>query len=109
MNSIIDPRDPDYCEICGGECIAGCEPLEPIKTAPGGTCLFLTIEDEKLVAGVITPGGGLIVVEEIKSVEDFNRLASANGGHMGVSSTVDFPEEYTRDPAVIALCRRLRS
>jgi len=23
-NSIIDPKDPDYCERCGGECVAGC-------------------------------------------------------------------------------------
>jgi len=24
-NSIIDPKDPDYCETCGGECVAGCK------------------------------------------------------------------------------------
>jgi hypothetical protein len=25
-NAIVDPNDPDYCETCGGECVAGCEP-----------------------------------------------------------------------------------
>lgn len=24
MNAILDHHDPDYCERCGGECVAGC-------------------------------------------------------------------------------------
>jgi transcription elongation factor Elf1 len=27
-NSIIDPKDPDYCVHCGGECVADCAALE---------------------------------------------------------------------------------
>lgn len=41
----------------------------------------------------------------ITSVEQLARLAP--GGCL-CSSTVDFPEDYTTDPAVIALCKRLR-
>ena len=35
-NSIIDPRDPDYCPTCSGECIADCQPDDdaPGKTGP---------------------------------------------------------------------------
>ena len=33
MNSIVDPKDPDYCETCGGECVAGCKAAPPdVKT-----------------------------------------------------------------------------
>lgn len=25
MNAIVDPNDLDYCETCGGECVADCK------------------------------------------------------------------------------------
>ena len=28
MNAIVDPRDPDYCETCGGECVANYQEVE---------------------------------------------------------------------------------
>lgn len=81
----------------------------PMKVATGGTCLILTIEDGKLVTGVYTGPGGFVVVDEVKSVDDFTRIAEGNGGHLMVSSSVDFPHEYTRNEDVIRLCRELRS
>lgn len=41
----------------------------------------------------------------ITSAEQLQRLAPHG---CNCSSTVDFPEDYTTDPAVIALCRELR-
>lgn len=28
-NAIVDPKDPDYCPTCGGECVADCAPVCP--------------------------------------------------------------------------------
>ncbi len=56
----------------------------------------------------ITPQGQLAlerangVVVLISSMDDLP-------DHFSCSSAIDFPEEYTRDPKVIALCRALRA
>jgi len=65
---------------------------------------LLTIDGGKLVVKDMGDGG--IVVAVLNSVGDFNIAAKAN---LMVSSTVDFPEEYTDDPAVIALARAIRN
>jgi hypothetical protein len=62
---------------------------------------YLTIDD----AGRLTCDLGDAEAVVITSVAQLARLTPAGAQ---CSSTVDFPEEYTADPAVIALCRALR-
>lgn len=66
--------------------------------------MFLTIEGGRLVARV-----GMLD-ESVTQIENREHLDSMLLQHDGAmcSSTVDFPEEYTDDPAVIAMCRELR-
>ena len=66
--------------------------------------MILTVHDGKLVV----MNGSDNVVAVVTSVEEFNALAEANGGSMLVSSSVDFPEESTSDPVVIALANAIR-
>jgi hypothetical protein len=65
---------------------------------------ILTFDDGKLV---VKEHG--TVVARITSIEEFNAACAANDGRMMCSSSVDFPHEYTTDPALIALCAEIRS
>lgn len=63
--------------------------------------MFLTIEDGTLVLyderdEII--GRSLADVTQHLDLEDFM-----------VSSSIDFPEEYTTDPDIITFCRKLRA
>jgi len=47
-NSIIDPKDPDYCETCGGECVAGCwgrrnSHRQPLCVRPNSRCHVISV------------------------------------------------------------------
>ena len=64
---------------------------------------ILAIRDGKLVVT-----DGTVVVATIATVDDFNAAVLANGGELLASSSVDFPHEYTDDPAVIALAAAIR-
>jgi hypothetical protein len=61
---------------------------------------FLTIEEGKLV--VIFNDETRRVIETIEQLNDV-----AEGGIL-CSSTIDFPEEATSDPNVIAMCKGMR-
>lgn len=63
---------------------------------------YLSIKDGKLV--LETPTGQLV---EITSLDHLAEVAS--GDSVMCSSSIDFPEDDTSDPAVIAMCRELRS
>jgi hypothetical protein len=67
---------------------------------------FLTIDKGRLVADVSTVLDGDPSWVEVTSVEHLAALAGEDG--FVVSSSIDFPEEYTSDPAVLALVAALR-
>jgi hypothetical protein len=63
---------------------------------------LLTIENGVLVAktgDVLAPGGK--VIRALHDLAEF-------GDDVFCSSSVDFPQDYTGDPDVIALCRDIR-
>jgi len=64
---------------------------------------ILTIVSGSLVA--VKHG---VVTANIDSMADVLRVQAADYS-LSVSSSVDFPEEYTSNPKVIALCREIRS
>jgi hypothetical protein len=59
--------------------------------------IYLTIERNKLLAEV-----------PIRSENDLARLKELTGLPVYVSSSVDFPEEYTDDGAVVCLAKAIR-
>lgn len=65
---------------------------------------LLTIEDNKIVA----KRSGMTVAV-ITSLADLSTLREKYGNRTYASSSLDFPEEYTSDPAVIELAQSIRS
>lgn len=68
---------------------------------------ILNIQDDRLVA---THEGK--VVATITNLVEFRAaqlVAARETGGLYCSSSIDFPEESTSNPAVIAFCRMLRS
>lgn len=53
MNSIVDPRDPDYCERCGGECVESRS-----RQANGGGGEELSMRTHARVGGKLVPAAG---------------------------------------------------
>jgi hypothetical protein len=66
---------------------------------------LLTVVEGKLV---VHDRDG-VHVRDINSLSDFVEAYQEFGNEMGCSSTVDFPEESTNDPAVIELCHQIRN
>jgi hypothetical protein len=73
---------------------------------------FLSIDKNKVKISRYTGGPGRIV----KSLADFNEYMAAEAKMSGVkvedipvmkSSSIDFPEDFTNDPKVIALAKEL--
>jgi hypothetical protein len=54
--------------------------------------------------------GKLVVADRLKVIKAVYSLADIDeyGDDLMCSSSVDFPEEYTSDPTIIALCRAIR-
>jgi len=68
---------------------------------------FLSVQSDGLV--LVDRDGA--VLQRVNSVDDFNELVRASEAgrfDLFVSSSVDFPEEYTDDPRVVALAREVR-
>lgn len=64
--------------------------------------MFLTIEDGKLTA--IEDGGARVVIDTDAKLDALLTLHE----DFLVSSSIDFPTEYTSDPVVLALVARIR-
>lgn len=58
----------------------------------------------------VTKEGLMVDNELVHSMDDIVHLCVKNGTSRVIcSSSVDFPEDYTDDPKVIALCYELRN
>ena len=87
--------------------ITATEALELLSATPMSICdsLFLTIDDDEQVVAsfAIHP---VMFETTIDSIPLLKKLA---GGRVVMcSSTIDFPEESTSDPDVIALCKAVQ-
>lgn len=68
---------------------------------------FMTVNDDgKLILSMRRQDDTSDVDVVITSMEQLRNLAGEN--QIMCSSTVDFPEEYTEDPKVIAMCNLIR-
>lgn len=72
---------------------------------------ILTMEGGQLVANRMA-NGHRVNQTVIRDMADYQAVIvlsqTADDGMVMASSSCDFPEEYTSDPAVIALCREIR-
>jgi len=70
--------------------------------------IFVTIENDKVVAKYdyyFQPGKETVV--EIKSRDQLDQLITSTQLDCYFSSSIDFPEESTKNADVIALCNKL--
>jgi hypothetical protein len=69
---------------------------------------FLTILDGKIVALKDTSFDQTLAVA-VETIAQAQEIARQNGGTIVCSSSLDFAREYTSDPSVLTLARRIRS
>jgi hypothetical protein len=81
------------------------------------TYFFLTIEYDNVVVKYDGTSGGK-VTRPIRDIEDYRQFFISKADEAGVdidnfdvmcSSSIDFPEEHTKNPKTINLAREIRS
>jgi len=81
---------------------------------PVATYFYLTIEHDRVVVKFTSTRGGADVTRPIKDVEDFRNFFTSKADEAKVppetltvmaSSTMDFPEDFTKDQNTVLLAR----
>ena len=72
--------------------------------------IYLTVTGDGRLMAEYGRGENVERTREIPDLDALRALLDECGEtHVACSSSLDFPEEYTDDPAVVALCNAIRS